>query len=419
MRSFARPTSKQIDEAVPLLSSPAHERYFFDSLENPFWIEPLCDRGFFSHSPNAVPMEGGGMRYPIWPESQYLARMAKHLPAEVASIFAAIETDNRSVISDMIDAALAMPPDVAVTLVPKIRQAVEAAITRFEFGDIAKLCAQLANGRQDAAAMTLAVAMFTSKPQEDRNDHNRRDEYWYKEGLKKVVPAMIERQAGEFLGKLCGWLKAAVEAKRGTDSDSGLDYSYMWRPAIEEHKQNRGYDFPGALVGSVRDSFELAIRDGKISLNGALEMLRKYPYLIFKRLGVHLVNFFAEQRPDLAQAFIMIKENLDDHGVKHEYAMLVGDRLDLLTPEQRDTWFGWIDAGPDMTDFAEIVKRNTGREATPEDRKNRIEYWKRIRLHWVRKFLEGDRNKLFGLHAHARQCLQHSRIHGAQGLHGR
>jgi hypothetical protein len=164
--------------------------------------------------------------------------------------------------------------------------------------------------------------------------------------------------------KLCDWLRVSVDAKKRVDSNSGSDYSYMWRPAIEEHEQNRDYNFAGVMVGFVRQGFEQAIRDGKISLEEAIEIVNRYQYLIFKRIRLHLINEFAERNRTLARQFIMARDLFDDYQYKHEYAMLVGRRLGLLTPEEQDIWFGWVDTGPDMADFDESMKQRLRRQAT-------------------------------------------------------
>ena len=87
MRSWKKPTPEQVDQAVALLVYAEHYRYFFDRLENPEWLEPLWDKGFFKHPPQPVWDEGEGtIRFPPWPEARYLARMAKHKPELVAKI---------------------------------------------------------------------------------------------------------------------------------------------------------------------------------------------------------------------------------------------------------------------------------------------------------------------------------------------
>jgi hypothetical protein len=216
-----------------------------------------------------------------------------------------------------------------------------------------------------------------------------------KDGLKKVVPALASREPREFLMKLCDWLKVSVDAKKYVDPNSGSDYSYMWQPAIEEHEQNRDYDFAGVMVGFVRQGFEQAIRDGKMSLEGAIEIVDRYQYLLFKRIRLHLINEFAERNHVLVRRVIMDRDLFHDYEYKHEYAMLVGRRLDLLTPEEQDTWFDWIDAGPAMSDFDESMEQRLGHEATDEERQKRKQYWHFEKLSCVRKYLEGERQKVY------------------------
>ena len=88
MKSYAKPTAEQLDSAIPMLSSPQHEVYFFGHLENPNWVTGLADRNIFRYPPEPESVEGGGVRFPPWAASQYLARMAALVPREVASIFA-------------------------------------------------------------------------------------------------------------------------------------------------------------------------------------------------------------------------------------------------------------------------------------------------------------------------------------------
>src|SRR6266496_3668688 len=123
MKSYNKPTNEELDRVMPLLSSPQHEAYFFSRLESPMWIAPLYERGLFRDPPEPEQVKEGGVRFPQWPPSGYLARMAAQASAEVAAIFAKIETQNPSVIGDMLKSALVMPPDVAVSLVPAVCRA--------------------------------------------------------------------------------------------------------------------------------------------------------------------------------------------------------------------------------------------------------------------------------------------------------
>ncbi len=393
MKSYAKPTSEQVDATMPLLSSPQHEAYFFSRLESPLWIDPLAERDMFKYPPKAEYVTGGGVRFPPWPPSRYLARMAPQAPAEVAAVLAKIETDNSSIIGDMVKAALAMPADVAASLVPSTCRAAREGTLWIYFKDASDLCVLLARGGQCDPALELAEALFAPTFETGQEQPRRRDAHWYEHGLKQVLPALAERKPRRFLPMLCDWLKAYVEAKKQVDPH--CDYTYLWRPAIEEHEHNKDYDFAGVMVGFVREGFEVALRNGCLSLDEALQIVERYPHLIFKRIRLHLIGEFADQNPDLARQTILDPELFDKYRYKHEYAMLVGRRLDLLSPEQRDEWFGWIDAGPDMSHFDQSMQ-NLGRNApTEEERREWVDDWKFQKLHWVRAHIDGARRDFY------------------------
>jgi hypothetical protein len=225
----AVPTESDADQLVAILEwSREFQRPLLDLLDRN-WIGILRDRSIFAEPPAAIHVEGGGVRYPHWPPSRYLARMAPQAPVEVAAVFAKMETDNSSVIGDMLKAALAMPADVAASLVPSICRAVRQRRLWSYFREASDLCVRLAEGSKPEAAMELAEALFTPSFERGGEQPDRRDVYWYKEGLKRVVPALAHRKPREFLRKLCDWLNACVEAKKRVDQHA--DYSYVWRPA--------------------------------------------------------------------------------------------------------------------------------------------------------------------------------------------
>jgi len=394
MPSFKTPTQSQIDTAVQRMTSPDFAAYFLSRLENPHWIKPLLDKGIFA-SPPPVSVEGTSSTFPHWPASKYLTRMATVAPGEVAQIFSGIETDNTAVVFDMVESALAMPLPVAASLVPALSHAARENLLWIAFKDACDLCVRLAEGSVLDASLELASALFTPTITEDERGQNRCDEYWYIEGLEKVTIALAKVNANELLPRLCEWLKVAVDAKRFCNQKTGHDSSDAWRPAIEEHSGNYAFDFAGKLVGCVRSGFEQTIRSKQISLEDCLKILDDYSYFIYRRLQIHLINEFAEENTDLACLTIMDYDLFDEDRSKHEYAMLVGRRLNLLTSEQRDEWFSWISAGPDMSDYNELFQKRNNRDATEEDRQQRIHHWQYRKLYWVREHLDGERKDFY------------------------
>jgi hypothetical protein len=399
MKSFNEPTGSEVDAAVALLlSSPVHAPYFFDRLENPNWIGPLKVHRIFARPPAPERVEGGGDRYPIWPASQYLARVAGSAPEEVAEILRGVGAENPSVLRDILDAAGRMPPAIAATLAPTVCEAIKARGPGPMFPDVTNLCTQLASGGEPEVAMNLAEVLFVPHFDEDREfgTLGPEEHFLYVEGLKKVCPLLTMAAPDRFLKKLCDWLKAAITAKEYYGEHPPSDGSDHWRPAIEEHEQNRTYDFAGDLVGLVRQGFEQAVDGGHVELDMALGILAGHQYWVFTRLRVHLINRFAERDPKLARATIMDPETFkaSELWLFHEYAMLMRRRFPMLLPEEQATWLGWVESGPAKEEFCWNT-RAAGREATDVDRREWFESWQAVRLHWIAPHLIGERRALY------------------------
>jgi len=387
MPSFKTPTKQQIDTAIQRMRSPEFAAYFLSRLNNPKWIPALEENGMLANPLPAVSTEGGGTRYPHWPASGYLARMAAEAPRVVADIFAKMETDNASVIGDMLDAAMAMPTNISVSLVPAIQNAARQDALWIHFKDASDLCVRLAQGGEYDAATKLAEVLFAPSFEEGRKEPRPRDRYWYKDGLREVISVLAGPYARVLLPKLCDWLNMSIRKRiqRYGDRSSETDYSYVWRPAIEEHEQNKSYDFAGVMTGFVRAGFEQAIGSASILLDEVLQIVGRYSFLIFKRLKIHLIGEFAEQNPRLAREVVLDRRLFEDYEYKHEYARLVGKRFSMLEPAEQTEWLGWVWDGP---------RREEGEALDePDDHdlsQRRRDYWRFQRLHWVRDHLAGE-----------------------------
>jgi len=386
MQSLSKPTNEQVDATIPKLSSPQHELYFFSRLENPNWIEPLAERGVFKHPPPVEKRDDGSVRFDHWPASKYLARMAGHDPQAVANIFLSLSTQNPSILHDQLQSALKMPANIAATLVPKIIPTFDYGSPWLSIKDASQLCARLAQDNQADAAFTLASILFTVK---DRKKRKSQDDYWYLHGLEIALPSLTKADAYRAITLICTGLKLAVEGREAVDQERGLDYSDIWRPAIEDHPQNANHHVPSPLVGIVRRTIEDAIKDRRITLPDALRELAKYKYQIFRRIEIHIINVFAEEDAAIARQKILDHNLFSDPRMKHEYAMLLAKRFGLLTREDRDQWYAWIEDGPNMEGFSEYVREFRGREATDADRTARIEFWQYQHLFPIRNFLAG------------------------------
>ena len=117
-----QPTEKDVKRlAQEFPNIQVVRQYFFKRLDSPEWFEPLCAKNFFKIPPTVErDEEHGTIHCPSWPESQYLARMARHKPEPVAQVIQDMaDTDNPAVYQDLVDVLLAMPPDVSAQFVKK------------------------------------------------------------------------------------------------------------------------------------------------------------------------------------------------------------------------------------------------------------------------------------------------------------
>lgn len=382
---------------LPLLADPDIDREFWNRLDDPAWVEIVKQGGYLKNPPPPEQVSGGGVIWPRWPVSKFLARVAARAPSEVCAAITRVETTNPSIIADFVDAALAMPTSAAAALIPMLCNAARAELLVLHFKRGSDLCIQLARGGESDAALLLAEALYEPRIEKGRRRSMRGQDYWYDKSLAEVVPLLVAAKPEKTLRMLCRWLDTAVRASNQShfDPDSDEDTSVVWRPAVEDHEQNRDYELAAVIVGIVRDGFRSAITSDDISLDKALDLLQEHRFPIFTRVRIHLIAEFADKDPHLACTTMLNRKFFDEYNFKHEYARLMGMRFRLLTAEQRATWFGWIDAGPDMTDFDVRIKEFWGRDATEEDRQDRIQTWKFDRLHWVRDYLEGERKAFY------------------------
>ncbi len=384
------PSNEAVGKLGRVLEDKDVFREFWQMLDGPNWLTPLRRAGHF-----AAATVG---EKEAWPPSDYLKRMAEDAPTLVAEILSEIETDNPNVLGDMVEAALKMPPRVAAPLAGRIASLLGRGVELYMFRqkEFCELVERLAGEpftHEEAFGLAKAYLFPRVKP-ETRSQ--RRDEHNFLRALEPLVPMMVRLRPEETIRLLCDNLVEAIRAKgEPASGDPMFDYSYMWRPAIEEHEQNRTYDSTGRLVTPLRNAAEIAIREKHVALGEVLRIVRSFKYLIFHRLAVHLINVFAEPEPDLARTMIMDKELFENYRFKHEYAMLVGQRFDLLKPTEKDEFFAWIEDGPDMSGFDDWVRSNLGHEPTVEDRQNRKRRWQYERLWWTREHLAGQWKQLF------------------------
>jgi len=388
---------KRLANEVP--SNPVTRGYFFDRLENPEWLEPLRQKGFFRHPPEPIRNEEEGtIRFPPWPEARYLARMAQHKPECVAEIIRVMaDTDNAAVPSDLLDALLAMPPIVSAQLVEKAAQWAKRPYWLLP-DKLGQLIEHWAKGGLTERALCVARVLLDVLPEERRVEARPDEEYrlppepqarfdtWnYEEVLKKHYPELVRAAGLPALELLCDLLEKTIRFSRTREDNHGpKDYSYVWRPAIEEHPQNLGHTIENALVSSVRDAAEVTVRSRKTTMEEVVKALEFRRWEVFRRIALHVLRVFADQALPLIATRLTDRNLFDDVGAQHEYILLMRSCFSRLTEKDQAKILGWIEAGPDIERFRERWQGDNGSAPSDEEVTRYLEVWQRDWLARIR-----------------------------------
>jgi len=395
------PSAADVRKAKAAMSKRrADYEYFFAQLRSPKWISPLIEEGFFVEPPGPI-VEGNYIRFPFWPESQYLVRVAAEAPSEVLAVAAKIETKNVRVQEDIVEIALRVSPDQAVRLLPNIVKWARNRYSRWMTDKFSKFVRHLALGQQRDAALTLAkeILWFDPDPKLAEKEaeraksksifpvspepQSRAEEWEYEELLKHAIPPLAETDVKATIDLLCSILQRHIElSDRDGESRQPYDGSAYWRPAVEAGRWYQNYT--DLLVGAIRDLAESYLRKTSASFDAVEAPLLSYNWDIFTRIWLHLIRKFPALAGDRVERALTDKRFFVGHEFKHEYFYVIQEKFASLDDELKQRILGWIDAGPDEELMKLFARDWNGNPVSQELIDKKVRAWKRDKLHPIR-----------------------------------
>jgi hypothetical protein len=351
------PSEADVQRALELLSQSANYQYFFDKLNSPDWISPLADRGFFKNPPPPI-REGTTIRLPFWVESRYLARMAAEDPDLVMSIIRTIpETENTRVHEDVIDAACRMPARLAAALTDRIEQFIDNPHQYLLPEKVTQLIIHLADGGELVAAVRLARALL--KPHHPESEEieghilpvDPRPRFSHPEygDVLDCVLSAVGTANPEAAYRLATDLLEDVLSGGEPDIDRSADFSYMWRPTIEDASPGRRHrDMRDDLITAVRE----AANDERIDVRAVVDDLDARRWPVFQRLALHALTTRASSVPDLVLGRARQIDRLGDPAQRYEYTRLLREALSLTDAEGREELLDLVLAAEDQGNTA-------------------------------------------------------------------
>ena len=358
-------------DVEPYLLEDASIHYFFNNLQDPAWLELLIRAGKFRKVPEPKKdIKKGTAAPPPWPESRYLARMAAISPNKVLEVALQIsDTENVWVHEDLADAALAMPADLAAKLVVKAKHWLEFPSLILLPEKLGKLVSHLALNGQIEEAIDLCEALLTVLPDQNPSTEPqaRFDDWYYEQILVNHIPDLVEAAGERALILLCDLLNNAISFSLNLKEEKGSDYSYIWRPAIEDHNQNHPYGIKCMLVTAVRDAAESLI---ETSGKDILEIVEKRTFKVFLRISLHLRRKWPEVDSEGTANWVTNPNAFDDVDLNYEFFHLLHEQFNIFPQKTQQKYLDLIAKGPYQ-----------------EDDEYNIHHWRYVKLWPIQEFL--------------------------------
>src|SRR6266852_5612741 len=377
--------------------------YFFGKVEVGGWLEILASEGFFQRPPAPVrEEEKGGIRFPPWPESRYLVRMAAkpELQSRVVEIAVAIpETVNINAHDDLMGIALVVPAGLGAKLVPRLKAAMRLPYQLRLIHRVGALVSRLSQGGEESAAAELTEAFLTILPDPDVREvtvggetvrtppHPRTpfDEWVLGEFLKNNLPDLVNAAGVAALRVVCKALDDAVRLSRSRPDDEGPDdYSTIWHPAFDQDRGVGHHDLKSTLAAAVCDAAEALIQREPASVSEVIGILETQQWKVFHRMALHVLTTASDSALPLIEARLGEREKFEDRRLRREYMLLAQAAFPKLSPGLQETMLGWIEEGPDLDGYKRMRTQMEGKAPSPEEVAEyadrwRLEYWRALR----------------------------------------
>jgi hypothetical protein len=361
--------------------------YFFGKLKSPDWIAPLHKKGRFSHPPAAI-IEETSIRFPGWPEGEYLVRMA---PLAPEAVFGAIdvsvyESDNQHVHQVLLRIAAELP--VALAAQVALEEAKWAAQQRRFLGlyehKAVPVILNLAAGGCTDVALTLLKPMIHVEAAPQRTDDSpmrgigtplSRIESWnIQRLLLQISQTLTETCPEDFLTLLSEKLDAAV-AIYVNERGNGDDYSLIWRPRVAS---GRFGDLMDTLVSATRDAAGQIVQRGEKGYEIVLRVFGKHGWRIFRRLEYYALSQAQNLPIEFVRGVVSQDSLYQDQQGNPEFNDFVSKVALHLPDETRNKLLAIVDAGPDLSKYSKFLDAQGDNREVAERRI--VEEW---RLGWL------------------------------------
>lgn len=406
MKSWTPPTTELVNQFIELSHKPENCVYFFTRLENPEWLTPLRERGFFIDPPRSyIDCETKNLTFPRWPEGIYLARIAPLAPDAVISVLESLgPTDNPIVTRHILEAVGSLPDNHLQQISNQItkRFQLEEMCYAYKFAKVTvDLVARLIEVEKIDNAISIAehllmVRRDTRSPETAITSLRTNPEpiSWlpetdYEDIIEHLLYDLIPQANIKGFKLFSSLLERALHISDLSDEGGRIgDFSYIWRPSIEYSELNFRVGIKGTLVSILRDAAEMLSSYGEKELEGVIAELEAKT-LVHRRIALHTLTK-SKNGVSLAESRIICKDLFDDTCLRHEYAKLLRQYFGNISPKSQRRVLGWISNGPDIDGYRQWCKMWGDPPPDEADIKQYSDAWRRDWYHSICKHLDGE-----------------------------
>lgn len=324
--------------------------YFFNNINNPEWLLPLKEAGFFT-SPTPAIRKDGFVHFPVWPESGYLLRIADQAPDEVLDIIKNLpETDNERVMDDVVNALIKIDASKAFRLTELVKKYTNSSRFLMLHQTTAEFICKLADSGYDRPALGLAKEMLEVMPDPEKEEKLKSDYVMIKPTTKyrdhdyefiadKITQSLAKASPLSTIDMYADLLQKAIEYELTFFKEDGEevaledkkdDLTYISRPDIGEDSEY-GSDVEDTLITALRDSVVALMRSSSLS---DLEKLEKLKELATKKYSVYrrIVEY-------------ALRDHKENKTFKHFYNALIKDKKLKTILENESKGVGKVTSG--------------------------------------------------------------------------
>jgi hypothetical protein len=312
---------KEFGKTIP--KNPYFLSYFFSKIDST-WLPELRKKGFFSNPPEPY-QEGMYIRYPTWPQIEFLKRIIKEDPKATEEVISCIlemeENGNAKILDDLIEIIAEMPLDSLSLDDKKIKSLCEKIRKWMEKADYLMYPLFLPNVLWKAiinitkideecglklVEYLLRITKHGHKVYSVLLDH--------RQIVMELYPEFVSIVGLHGLELLCSLLEKAIQYEE-SNLQGDEDYSHIWYNTEKKHQ----YKLKGILVAGILKNAKFMIENGISPLESILDVIEKRRFKVFCRIARDIIEPYKHQSECLQKRYENLISKCKKEEEKHLY----------------------------------------------------------------------------------------------------